>query len=228
LKSVITVNDSIAQLYHEKYGKEVTVIRNVPETLPPVEAMKPADIGIPEGNAIVIFQGSGINIQRGAEEAIDAMKYLEGVTLLFVGGGDVIGQLKERARNGLQEKVLFIPRQAPNDLRRYTAMAHVGLSLDKDSNINYRFSLPNKLFDYIHAGVPVLVSDLVEVKKITEQYQIGLVAASHDPQHLATCIRRMLDNKQDLFKWKENLKIAARELCWENEKRKMIELIHAI
>lgn len=226
LKNVFTVNESIAGLYKEKYGVDVKVIRNVPVTRANENAINPADLNIPDGNHILIFQGSGINVQRGAEEAVEVMKYLEKVTLLFVGGGDVVGNLKQSVlKEGLQEKVKFIKRQTPQDLRRYTAMADIGLSLDKDSNINYRYSLPNKLFDYIHASVPVLASDLPEVRKIVEGYQIGLISDSHEPGQLADLIRKMLSDKSRLVRWKENLKIAAQELCWEKEKQILIDIV---
>jgi len=229
LSHIITVNDSIARLYKDRYGKAVTVIRNVPEKQDAVEPMNHSSAGIPDGHAIVIFQGSGINIHRGAEEALEAMQYLEKVTLLFVGGGDVVEDLKRAAKEkGLTDKVVFIPRQSPRELRKYTAMATLGLSLDKDTNINYRFSLPNKLFDYIHAGIPVLASPLPEVQKIVNDYQVGLVAENHNPLHLADCIRFMLSDPERLLKWKENLKLAALQLCWEHEKKKMIALIHAV
>ncbi len=226
LKNVFTVNESIAGLYKERYGVDVKVIRNVPVTRVYDDAINPADLHIPHGNHILIFQGSGINVQRGAEEAVEMMKYLEKVTLLFVGGGDVVGNLKQTVfKEGLQEKVKFIQRQTPQELRRYTAMADIGLSLDKDSNINYRYSLPNKLFDYIHAGVPVLASDLPEVRKIVEGYQIGLISDCHEPRQLADLIRNMLSDKSRLVQWKENLKMAAQELCWEKEKQILIDVV---
>jgi glycosyltransferase involved in cell wall biosynthesis len=227
LQHVITVNDSIAELYRERYGKTLTVIRNVPERHPPATPATRSSLGIPEQHAVVIFQGSGINIHRGAEEALEAMHFLEGVTLLFVGGGDVIPELKQRAeKEQLTRKVVFVPRQDPERLRSYTALAQMGLSLDKDNNINYRFSLPNKLFDYIHAGIPVLASDLPEVRKIVEGYGVGIITPSHEPAVLAECIRNLLNTPAEAFV--ENLRLAADALSWEKEKKKLTELLHAV
>ena len=227
LQCIITVNDSIAALYKDHYGKTLTVIRNVPERSAPVAAISKSSLGIPAGHDVIIFQGSGINIHRGAEEALEAMHFLEGVTLLFVGGGDVIPELKQRAeKENLTDKIVFVPRQSPEQLRRYTAMARLGLSLDKDNNINYRFSLPNKLFDYIHAGIPVLASDLREVRTIVEGYGVGRITRSHEPAELARQIRSILNLPPS--GWAENLQKAADDLCWETEKKKLIELIHAV
>ena len=71
----------------------------------------------------------------------------------------------------------------------------------------------------------MLASSLPEVKKIVEGYNVGLITQSHDPKHLAGMIQKMLSDKEQFLKWKENARFAAHELCWENEKQKLIELI---
>jgi glycosyltransferase involved in cell wall biosynthesis len=93
----------------------------------------------------------------------------------------------------------------------------LGISLEEDLGLNYRFALPNKLFDYIQAGVPVLVSNLPEMRYIVEHYQIGAIAETHQRKDLAEIMKTALFDQSKIALWKENLPKAAKELCWENE-----------
>jgi glycosyltransferase involved in cell wall biosynthesis len=222
LKRMITVSDSIAEIFHRKYGVEVKVVRNVPMTHSFQRVKTRSELGLPENQKIIVLQGSGINIQRGAEELIEAMKLIPEVLLLIIGGGDVIGDLKVQAAN--ITNIRFIPKQNIEDLYQYTLNCDLGLTLDKDTNLNYRYSLPNKLFDYIHAGVPVLASPLVEIKKIIERYEVGDTIRNHEPAHIAMKINEMLSDELMLKTWKKNLKLAAAVLCWEKEEKTLLEI----
>ncbi len=226
LRDVITVNDSIARLFEEKYHKKVHVVRNIPPPKKPAPAVGRESLGMPAGRPVILLQGSGINIQRGAEELVEAMQYLDGVQLYIIGGGDVIGILKKMATDlHLNQKITFVPRLPFERLQQFTANADIGLSLDKDTNINYRYSLPNKLFDYIHAGIPVLTSPLVEVRRIVETYRVGETIDSHDPQHIAAKIRNMLADQQMLKTYRENCRRASEILSWENEKQTLVKIL---
>jgi glycosyltransferase involved in cell wall biosynthesis len=225
LKHVITVSEGIAGLYKQEYGNEIMVVRNVPEKLQKSTCSTKSELGLPTEKKIILLQGAGINIGRGAEEAIEAMQFIDDAVLVILGDGDVISHLKEMVQKmGLGSKVKFIPRQVPERLIDYTTKADLGLSLDKDNNINYRYSLPNKLFDYIQAGVPVLASPLIEVKKIVEQYDVGCFIENHEPLHIAHKMKLMLNDTEAIKRWKTNLQKASAELNWENEKKVLIDL----
>lgn len=230
LKHVYTVNESIAAMYREKYKVSVSVVRNIPGTSNiPVALKSKSELGLPAEKKIILYQGAGINIDRGAEEALEAMLYIHDAVLLIIGDGDVIGKLKDMCTVlNLSGKVFFIPKMAMLELRQYTLLADIGLTLDKDTNINYRFSLPNKLFDYIHAGIPVLASPLVEVKKIIDHYGIGMTTESHDPKHITDKINEMFHDEKRFAQWKENSKLAAKELCWEKEEQQLLKIFHDV
>lgn len=225
LKDCITVNASIANLFEKEYKVPFRVVRNIPNAPKHKETPTREELNLPADKKIVLLQGSGINIQRGAEEAVEAMQYLENVLLLIVGGGDVISLLKQKTNElKLQEKVKFVSRQTPEKLAGYTRNADLGLTIDKDTNINYRFSLPNKLFDYIHAGVPVLATPLVELKSIIQKYQIGAFIENHNPEHIAATIKAMFDDEKLLAEYKQNTARAAADLNWETEKKVLSEI----
>ncbi len=224
---MFTVNESIAGLYKEELGVKAIVLRNVPEYFEVVNVDKTKlrqELNLPVNKSIYILQGSGINIQRGAEEMVEAMQFISNGVLLIIGGGDVIEILKTMVLQlHLEEKVLIKPKMPQEELKKYTRAADIGLSLDKDLSINYRFSLPNKLFDYIHAGLPVLASDLPEVKKIVEQYNVGMIAKNHDPKELAILLQQMTVDKQQMDQWKHNALLAAKELNWQKEKLVLVK-----
>jgi len=232
VKFAITVNQSIADLYKNEYGTEFSIIRNVPEvSLPfldePQEIRK--QLKLPTDKKIIILQGAGINIQRGAEEAVEAIKYLPQCVLLIVGSGDIISELKNQVREmQIVDQVIFVDKQPLSILRKYTHSADIGLSLDKDTNLNYRYSLPNKIFDYIQAEIPILASNLPEVKNVIFTYDVGRISENHDPEKIASLLNEMLNDSKQQIIWKRNLNNAAKELNWEKEQEKLIKIIKQV
>ena len=225
LDEMITVCDSIADLFREKYGVKCHVIRNIPprKALPP-KGDKVA-LGLPTDKHLLILQGSGINIQRGAEELVQAMSFLDDCFLMIIGGGDVLPILKQMVEDlNITDRVRFFPRMPYQQMMAYTQLAELGFCLDKDTNLNYRFSLPNKLFDFIQAGVPIVASHLTEIEKIITKYDIGLFIPDHDPKSIAETIREGLENVERRSVWKKGLVKAAEELCWENESKALMEI----
>lgn len=230
-KKLITVNESIAQLFHQEYGLQATVIRNLPPHRKTMGVPDRNALGLPVDKKLVLLQGSGINKDRGAEEMLAAMHPdhgLDHVVFVLIGGGTRFEHLRGEAhRLGVQDKVLFFGRMPYERLFHYTANADIGLSLDKGVSPNNTYSLPNKLFDYIMAGTPVLASRLPEVVRIIRDYEVGAFIDRHEPAHLASKIREMLNNPQAMQQWQTNCLKAARELCWEKEAEKLIPVYNS-
>ena len=226
LKNIITVNQSIAEIYEKEYNKKLFVVRNIPLSRPIAKSLSKKELGLPENKKIIILQGAGINVQRGSEEVVEAMQYVKNVVLLIVGSGDVIEDLKKMRTNlKLEEQVIITGKVPYEQLANYTRIADLGLSMDKDTNLNYRYSLPNKLFDYIHAGIPVLVSPLVEISRIVFDYNIGAIIESHEPKHIARAISSAFNNEESYSLWKKNLVKAQNELNWEYEEQVLLSCI---
>jgi glycosyltransferase involved in cell wall biosynthesis len=218
LKTIYTVNQSIAKLYQEKYKKEVKVVRNISALWKPTELKSKNELGIPENKKIIILQGAGINIDRGAEEAVEAMKFIENAVLLIVGDGDVVSNLKEYVSTfNLQEKVLFFDRKPYLEMMNYTHHADLGLTLDKPTNLNYSLSLPNKVFDYIHTETPIVSTDLVEISAVIEKYDVGRILKNFTPENLAHLITDIFSDEDLLLQLKENCKKAKEIENWEKE-----------
>ncbi len=229
LQHVFTVNESIANLYESDYGLRPVVVRNIPtrtSDLPEAEDRK--KFGWQPTDFIFINQGTGINVDRGMEEFLEAMKTLPyEIKLIIVGKGDVVPALKKKSEDtNLYCRIQFIDPVPYEQMLRFTAMADVGLSLDKDTNINYRFSLPNKLFDYIRMGRPILASNLIEVAQVVEGWNLGQLIKSHSVEDISTAVLKMKEEGTE--KYREGLKKASRELSWEKEVESILAVYEGI
>lgn len=225
LKYVFTVNQSIADVYKQKYQKEIKILRNVP-----AHAMLnfSSQFQLPDflnNKPYAILQGAGINVDRGAEELVEAMQYVNDLQLLIIGAGDVIEFLKKSVvQLELERRVFFIEKLPYEELLNYTHHAAFGLTLDKDTNLNYRYSLPNKIFDYAAAGIPILASSMIETKRIFDRYPIGLLVDNHQPKHIAEKMQQMMNDKNLIEVWRKNAKKVSEENYWEKEVSEMLQI----
>lgn len=227
LKNVITVNNSIKEVYEKQYKVPVTVIRNVPYQLVQNSSVKKPLL--PANKKILVMQGNGLNENRGAEEAVLTMQYLpDEFMLYFIGGGTILNDLKQMTNKlKLNHKITFIDLLPYAEMMEYTRQCFLGLIFEKiDSMDEHKFSLPNKFFDYIHAGIPVLSSKPVEIKAIMEKYNIGSFIESFDPKAIAKTIIDISINEEIYNQWKQNTIAAAREYNWENEERILINFMN--
>jgi glycosyltransferase involved in cell wall biosynthesis len=216
LKHVMTVSNGIADYYTQLYQVPVAVIRNVPERYSLIQQAEKL-----QENPILIYQGA-LNIGRGIELLIDSMAFLPECQLWIIGAGDIETALKSRvAASNLSERVQFKGRIAAENLRLLTAQASIGLSLEEDLGLNYRYAAPNKLFDYIQAHIPVIVSNLPEMARIITDYQVGQVLQERQPELLAQLIRSILENGELYQQYKNNCQKAAQQLNWEIESQKL-------
>ncbi|MCK5822552.1 MAG: glycosyltransferase [Bacteroidales bacterium] len=232
LKYSYTVCQSIADDYYKKYGIKMQIIRNVPlrniveNNIEKISNLK-KELKI-EDKRIILYQGS-LNIGRGIEQVINAMKFIENAIFLIIGSGDISKKLVNLTKQkGLNKKVVFLGKIPFSELYNYTKLSDIGVSLEQNLGLNYYYSLPNKLFDYINAGVPILASDLPEIANIVKKYEIGEIIKDFSPVFIADAINSMLNDGNKILTWKKNLKNAADELCWEKEEIKLIDFYNNV
>ena len=221
LKNTYTVSNSIADYYDKKYQTKFKVIRNLPLM---IRTISKGNFSFDhKGEKIILYQGA-INIGRGLELIINTMPFISNCILVIIGNGDIIKNLKSYVKNiNLVKKVRFLESLTPNELQKITPLANIGISIEEDLGLNYRFSLPNKIFDYINAEVPILVSNLPEMRKIIDTHEVGEIVKDRSPQKLALQIKELL--KKD---YSEELKKAKKELIWENQEEELLAIFRNI
>lgn len=221
LKYAYTVCDSIANIYTEKHGVHFRVVRNVPVA---ADFEKEKESNSRMERKMILYQGA-VNMGRGLIQAIRAMKFVEGARLVIAGDGDIRAELESLVETEkLRDKVQFLGRLPIAELALLTPQADIGLSIEEDLGLNYRYSLPNKLFDYIQARVPVLVTNLPETTAIVRKYGVGEITPSLNPETLASLFSAMLTDTEKRITWQQNLEKAAAELTWENEEKTVQEI----
>lgn len=225
LKNIYTVNDKIANFYSEKYNIRVKVIRNFAPKLYNQSIDKNLSKSVKGAKKMLIIQGTGINMDRGAEEAVMMMRFLDNMILYIIGSGDIIPKLIELIEfHQLGKKVIIKDKMPYQELLEYTKIADLGLSLDKNTNLNYEFSLPNKVFDYIQCQIPILTSNRLIIADLVSKNSIGYITETHDPEKLARIVNSILNDDIKIKEWKSNLKKVALEYTWEKESKKIKQI----
>ena len=218
LKNNYTVCNSIAEFYKNKYQSNFTTIKNLPSKK---EVKKGAFSFDTKGEKIILYQGA-LNVGRGIELMIETMEFLENHLLVLIGDGDIHQTLKDKViAEALGNKVFFLGKISPKKLHKLTPLADLGLSLEEDLGLNYRFALPNKIFDYIQGEVPILVSNLPEMSKVISAYKVGEIVKNRTPEKLAKQIKEVLEKE-----YTKELKLAKTALIWEQQEEKLIAIFN--
>lgn len=212
LKNAYTVCDSIALYYAKKHTTKFNVIRNLPMYK---NSNRVGEFLFDTSEKKVILYQGAVNVGRGLELMIDSMTFLPNCIFVIIGTGDIFKELEAWIKKkNLGNQIKLLGQISPQKLHTITPLAHLGVSLEEDLGLNYRFALPNKIFDYIQAEVPVLVSDLPEMKKIVMDFKVGEIVSNRTPKILAKQIEKLLEKNFSIA-----LKVAKNDLIWEHQER---------
>lgn len=218
LDNCYTVSHRIAEHYENLYSTKFKVIRNYPMSKTRENYVK---------EDFVLYQGA-LNVGRGIESMIKAMQYIDTYKLYIAGEGDIEKELKQLVKElNLEDRVLFLGRLNPKELSAYTGKAKLGLSLEEDMGLNYRYAVPNKVFDYIHSDVPILYAPLIEVIDLLKPYEVGEVLKSREAKKLAHQITAML-NSDKYGSWVMECRRASKAFNWQIEEQKLKNIFTAI
>lgn len=227
---IITINDSIARVLCKRYGiEQPVIIRNVallPENLRPVDLRALFDI--PRGWRVMIYQGV-LRHGQGLSYLVEIMRYLEKTALIFFGDGVIKPELLDQAaRLNLSDRIKFGGRIDSDQLLNYTAGADAGLLLMEDVALNNRLALPQKLFQYLVAGVPQIVSPMAEIAAFVSSEKTGIVVTLDDSRIAAGDIAAFLSHDTAINAARENCVKSARLNNWRRESRRLVEIYEGL
>ena len=231
---VITVSDSIANEYVKLYGiKKPALVLNTPH----YKEIEKKDIfretfNIDKDKTIFLYQG-GLSSGRGIEILLETFKLFKGEgrrekgeensiqpCIVFMGYGELENLIKEYSKK--YNNIYFHPAVSPDILLDYTSSADFGISTIEDSCLSYRYCLPNKMFEYLMAEIPVIVSNLPEMKRLVEKNRVGVVAQENTPQGLKEAILKAITmDKKEL---QSNIQKIKQSFNWEEQEKVLLDV----
>jgi len=228
--AVVTVSESIAEELVARYGiSRPVVVRNLPSRPTHVGGPSPLreQLGIDRAARVVLYLG-GLQRGRGLEPLVRGTAGLDGVVLVLMGPGHpgYVEGLREVARSaGAQDRTLFAPPVSAAEVVPWARGADVGVAPIQNISLSYYLSLPNKLFDYIAAGLPVVASDFPEIRRVVSKGPLGALCRPDDPADIAHAIGWVLDDPARNQRLREAARAAALDFTWEREAEKLLAIM---
>lgn len=215
-----TVNQLIANEFKKMYGVQYAVIRNITvlDTAPPKISLEPP---------FILYQGA-VNEGRSFESLIPAFQWIN-TPLVICGDGNFMTETRKLVqRYRLENKVIFKGRVAPDELKHITPAATIGITLCDRTGLSTYYSLANRFFDYMHAGVPQLCVDYPVYREINEQYEVAVLISDLSPENIATHINALLNDPKRYERLRQNCFIAKQVFNWQNEEKRLIDFYKKI
>lgn len=208
-----TVNEPIAAEFKKMYNVNYDVIRNM--------ALLKNNAPVETTDKFILYQGA-VNEGRSFETLIPAMKEVH-AKLLICGDGNFMQQARQLVKeNMLEDKVIFRGKVLPEDLRIITNQAYIGITLFEDKGLSNYYSLANRFFDYIHAGVPQLCVDYPVYHQINNELPIAILVKDISSKNLAAQLNNLLHNQVVYNTLKQNCVQARQKYNWQQEEKVLI------
>jgi glycosyltransferase involved in cell wall biosynthesis len=218
IKKAYTVSPSIVEFYNAKYQNKMGLIRNIPLKQ---DVLEVDEVRFPTKNKTILYQGV-LNPGRGLKPMIKALQFIDDLDLIIIGYGKVEAELKAFVvEQKMTNRVHFLGRISREKLFNYTKKATLGMVLEEPLGLSFQYSLPNKLFDYIHAEIPIIAGNLPEIARIINTYKVGVLVDDYAPKSIAKAINTLLKDNVLLSEIKGNQQKAKEILCWEIESKKL-------
>ena len=224
---VITVNEPIAAELSKRFGiPKPVVLMNCPNRVPIKNTKRLKQIfGLDEDVKIVIYQGGFFLRDRPLDNLIRSAPYIKNAIIVLLGfdqhgSKEKLQQLTKELR--LENRVKFLPPVPHQALLEYTASADVGVMPAVGDNLSGYYYLPNKIFEYLMAGIPIACGDLPEMGRVIKECDVGEVFDARNPRDIARAINKIINDEKRLERLKRNARKAALEkYSWEIEEKKL-------
>jgi glycosyltransferase involved in cell wall biosynthesis len=214
-----TVNQPIADEFRKMYGVDYAVIRNTP-------LLKP--LQVPEKKEKYILYQGAVNEGRSFETLIPAMKEVN-ARLIIAGDGNFMNQAKELVqKNGLDKKIIFTGKLLPDELYDYTVKAWIGVTLFENKGLSNYFSLANRFFDYLNAGIPQLCVNYPVYREINKNRPIAVLIGDLRSETIAKNLNDLLENQTLYGELQQNCLRVRQELNWQHEEKMLINFYKKI
>jgi glycosyltransferase involved in cell wall biosynthesis len=214
-----TVSESISNEFQRRYGVRYAVIRNITRLRDLTES--------PSSDRFLLYQGA-VNEARAFESVIPALRSIE-CKLVVCGDGNFMDQLRSLIKaNAVEDKVELKGMLAPDELWIIAQKATIGMGVAENTGINQYLALPNKFFDYIHAGVPQVAMNFPEYQKINQQFEVAVLLDGTTPEEIARAVNNLLRDSVLYQRIRQNCLQARQVLNWQQEEKKLLDFYQSV
>lgn len=219
---IFVVSENIADWYAKEYEiRRPIVVKNAPKIFTQKKTNYFREtFNIRNSSVIILYQG-GLSSGRGVNLLLECFKKRESdeVVIVFMGFGEMEEEIKNISK--IKNNIFFHSAVSPEIVLDYTSSADLGIHLIQNTCLNHYYCMPNKLFEYAMAGLPVIVSNMKEMRELVEKYEMGIVVEDESLEAINIAIDKIMF--LNLENMKQNSRICAEENSWERQEIKMID-----